>query len=110
MLPQYGNDKHEGVSSDDGVGCGARHACHHLIDNLRRRRSCKSAGLGPLEAWKVDKAPLRKLTTSILAEAVSREYTDYAGAEQGDLSNLLATVENPDAFNPDRAKKSFKRL
>ena len=81
---------------------------------------------------------LRKLSTSILKEAVSGEYTDYVGSEQaamalqpivynyliegliddptydsleqGDLSNLLATVENPDRFNLDRAKKSFKRL
>ena len=81
---------------------------------------------------------LKKLTTSILKEAVSREYTDYAGSEQaamalqtiiynyliegliddptddsleqGELSNLLAKVENPDTFNPDRAKESFKRL
>jgi hypothetical protein len=91
-----------------------------------------------LEAWKVDKAALRKLTTSILKEAVAGEYTDYAGSEQaamalqtivynyllegliddstydslerGELSDLLGTVENPDTFNPDRAKKSFRRL
>lgn len=94
--------------------------------------------LPKLEAWKVDKTVLRKLLTNILKAAVSGEYTDYAGSEQatmalqtivynyliegiiddstydslerGELSSLLATVENPDTFNPDRAKKSFKRL
>ena len=30
--------------------------------------------------------------------------------ERGELSNLLSTVEDPDTFNADRAKKSFERL
>jgi len=74
----------------------------------------------------------------MLNEAVSGEFIDYAGSEQatmalqtivydyliaglindatygsleqGEFSNLLATVENPDTFNPDRAEKSFRRL
>jgi hypothetical protein len=94
--------------------------------------------LSKLEKWKVDKNTLRKLSTSILSEAVSGEYTDYAGSEQAamalqtivynyliegmiddstydsleqnELSKLLDSVEDPDNFNPDRAKKSFKLL
>jgi len=74
----------------------------------------------------------------MLDEVVSGEYTDYAGSEQatmalqtildndlvegliddatydsleqGELSNLLAMVENPDTLSPDRAEKSFRRL
>jgi len=34
----------------------------------------------------------------------------YDSLEQGEFSNLLAMVENPDTFNLDQAKKSFKRL
>lgn len=36
--------------------------------------------------------------------------SSWDSLERGELSNLLSTVEDPDTFNPDRAKKSFKRL
>ncbi len=91
-----------------------------------------------LEKWKVDAKVLRKLSKNILTAAVDGEYTDYAGSEQaamalqsivysyyaesmiddatydaleqGELSKLLGTVEDPDTWNPDRAKKAFKSL
>ncbi|MEZ4290269.1 MAG: multiheme c-type cytochrome, partial [Myxococcota bacterium] len=88
--------------------------------------------LPKLEAWRVDKAALRKLSKAILDEAMSGEYTDYAGSEQAamalqtivynyliegliddatydsiegrELSKLLATVQDPDRFDPNAAK------
>ena len=94
--------------------------------------------LPKLEAWKVDKTALRKLAKGILGQAVAGEFTDYAGSEQAamalqsivysylieglindptydaleqnELSKLLTTVDDPDKFNPDRAKKAFKSL
>ncbi|GEM_PF-4311688 len=46
--------------------------------------------LARLEAWKVAAAVLRELATRILKEAVSGEYTDYAGSEQAAM--VLQTV------------------
>jgi hypothetical protein len=94
--------------------------------------------LPKLEQWKVDAKVLRKLSKNILTEAAAGDYTDYAGSEQaamalqsivysyyaasliddatydsleqGELSKLLAAVEDPDTFNPDRAKKAFVSL
>lgn len=43
-----------------------------------------------LEAWKVAAAVLRELATRILKEAVSGEYTDYAGSEQASM--VLQTI------------------
>ncbi len=94
--------------------------------------------LPSLEAWKVDKVALRKLATSILKEALAGEFADYAASEQAamalqtviynyllegllddaaydsietrELSSLLAAVEDPDVFDPKRARKSFRKL
>jgi hypothetical protein len=97
------------------------------------------AGVLPkLEGWKVDAKALRALSKSILDEAVRGEYFDYAGSEQAamalqsvvysyyaagliddafyggleekELSQLLAAVEDPDDFDPNRATRAFKRL
>lgn len=91
-----------------------------------------------LEAWKVDATVIRTLTRSILADAIAGEYSDYAGSEQatmalqtlvyghlvegliddatydaidrGELSKLLATVANPDTFDPARSRRAFLQL
>jgi len=94
--------------------------------------------LPKMEAWKVDAKVLRKLSANLFKDALTGEYADYAGSEQaamalqtvvygyyaerlidddlydslerGELTRLLASVEDPDVFNPDKAKKAFKAL
>ncbi|HKK53015.1 MAG TPA: multiheme c-type cytochrome [Myxococcota bacterium] len=94
--------------------------------------------LPKLEAWKVDEKALRSLASQILSEGSRGEYSDYAGSEQaamalqtilynfliaglvddatydaidrGELSKLLATVRDPDTFDPTRARAAFRRL
>ena len=34
----------------------------------------------------------------------------YDALERGELTKLLASVDDPDTFNPDKAKKAFKAL
>ena len=91
-----------------------------------------------MKAWKVDAKALRSLSKNILADALEGEFSDYAGAEQAamalqtivygdyaeelidddvfdgleqnELTKLLASVEEPDTFNPDRAKKAFRAI
>jgi hypothetical protein len=104
----------------------------------RKIRDLVASFLPKLEAWKVDASALRALSKSILTEAVAGEYGDYSGSEQaamalqtivygyyaegliddatydalerGELSRLLATVQEPDVFDPDQAKKAFESL
>jgi hypothetical protein len=52
---------------------------------------------------------LQTIVYNYLLEGLIDDST-YDAPDRGELSELLATVENPDTFNPDRAKKSFKRL
>ena len=94
--------------------------------------------LPKLQAWKIDAKVLRTLSGNILREALTGEFADYAGSEQaamalqtivfgyydqqllddaaydalerGELTKLLASVDDPDTFNPDKAKKAFKAL
>ncbi len=94
--------------------------------------------LPKLQKWKVDGDVLRTLSKNVLADATAGEFTDYAGSEQaamalqtivygyfaegliddatydslerGVLAKLLASVEDPDKFNPDKAKKAFQAL
>jgi hypothetical protein len=94
--------------------------------------------LPKLEAWKVDAKALRTLSKNLLSSAVSGEYADYAGSEQAamalqtivygyyaerliddaaydalernELAKLLASVQDPDVFDPDKAKKAFQAL
>ena len=97
------------------------------------------AGFLPkLQKWKVDAKALRTLSKNILADALGGEFTDYAGSEQAamalqtivygyyaealiddavydalernELTKLLASVEDPDRFDPDKAKKAFRAL
>lgn len=91
-----------------------------------------------LEKWKVDAKVLRALSKKILANAIGGEFSDYAGSEQAamalqsvvysyyaaelindatydsleqkELAQLLKSVEDPDTFNPDKAKKAFQAL
>lgn len=106
-----------------------------IAQEIRKRIA---AWLPKLEQWKVDAATLRKLTKSLLAAATSGEYSDYAGSEQAamalqnivytyyaleliddatydgleqkELARLLKTVQEPDDFDPDQAKKAFRAL
>ena len=94
--------------------------------------------LPKLQAWTVDAKALRTLSKNILADAAKGEFVDYAGSEQaamamqtivygyyaegliddaaydalerGVLAKLLASVEDPDKFDPDKAKKAFQAL
>ena len=94
--------------------------------------------LPKMEAWKVDAKALRALSKNLFKDALSGEYADYAGSEQAamalqtvvygyyaealidddlydslervELTKLLASVQDPDVFNPDKAKKAFKAL
>lgn len=104
----------------------------------RKIRGDIARWLPKLEAWKVDAKALRALSKNLLADALGGEYADYAGSEQaamalqtivygyyaegliddavydemerGELSRLLASVQDPDAFDPDKAKKAFGAL
>ena len=107
-----------------------------LRDGLIRGRI--KTVLPKLQAWKIDAKVLRTLSGNILREALTGEFADYAGSEQaamalqtivfgyydqqllddaaydalerGELTKLLASVDDPDTFNPDKAKKAFKAL
>ncbi len=58
-----------------------------------------------LEAWTVDGAVLRELATRILKEAVSGEYTVYAGSEQA--ARVLQTI----VYNPcSRASSTIRPM
>ena len=105
---------------------------------IKKVRGTIASLLPKLEKWKVDAKVLRTLSKQILADALGGEFTDYAGSEQAamalqsivysyyaesmindatydsleqkELSKLLKSVEDPDTFNPDRAKKAFQAL
>lgn len=94
--------------------------------------------LPKMEAWQVDAKALRTLSKDILDDALGGEFSDYAGSEQAamalqtmvygysaaeliddnifvgleenELRKLLASIEEPDTFNPDKAKKAFEAL
>ncbi len=94
--------------------------------------------LPKLEKWKIDAGVLRSLSKNILNDAVGGDYADYAGSEQaamalqsivygyyaagliddagydalerGALAKLLSAVEDPDTFEPERARASFEML
>jgi hypothetical protein len=104
----------------------------------KRIRANIAALLPKMKAWKVDAKALRSLSKNILADALEGEFSDYAGAEQAamalqtivygyyaeklidedvydsldrnELTKLLASVDEPDTFDPDRAKKAFRAL
>jgi hypothetical protein len=108
------------------------------VATIKKVRGTIASLLPKLESWKVDAQVLRTLSKKILADAVGGEFTDYAGSEQAamalqsivysyyaesmiddatydsleqqELSKLLKSVEDPDTFNPDQAKKAFRSL
>ena len=104
----------------------------------RKIRGGVAKFLPKLEAWTVDSQALRSLAKNILSAAASGEYVDYASSEQAamaiqsviygyyadslidgsaydqleqkELAKILDSVDDPDTFNPDRAKKAFASL
>ena len=104
----------------------------------RRIRANLATLIPKMERWKVDATALRALSKNVLADAVRGEYADYAGSEQAamalqtivygyyaeelidddayddlerrELTKLLDSVADPDAFDPDVANRAFRAL
>jgi hypothetical protein len=102
-----------------------------------RVRELLADSVARIQAWEVDAATARGIAKGVLREAISGEYSDYAGAEQAamavqvlvdslyqlgevddatlaainvETSQILEAVKDPDRFRPGSAVPAFRRL
>jgi hypothetical protein len=100
----------------------------------RRMHDRILAVIKALEGWKADKAALSAISRRLLEEGAKGDYADYAGAEQATLAlqilldaraselgprreraaaligEMVAGLETPDSFDPERLRGKFQRL